>query len=90
MTPDYVAQTCDIANTATPEARRAWVSARAAEAKAQGCTWPRHCWDEFHIVPKDGGDPVKTECLLFEAWVERPQDMGLPNWQFAAAGDASA
>ena len=88
--PDYVAQTCDIENTATLEARRAWVSARASEAKAQGCTWPRHCWNAFLIVPQESGDPVKTECLLFEAWVDRPQDMGLPGWHFASAGGVGA
>ncbi len=86
--PDYVAQTCEKTHTATPEARRAWVAARAAEAREKGCTWPRHSWGDFLLVPPGGGDPVTTTCLLFEGWRDRPQTASLPGWMFTRPQEA--
>lgn len=44
------------------EERKAWIKARADEAKLVGCTWPRIT-----------GHPTINGLILFEAWKVKPK-----------------
>ena len=71
--PIYLAQTHEREHTATPEARRAWIQARAAEANAKGCKSGRATASK------------NWDALLYEGWAERfVDDQGEPRWQYVA------
>lgn len=70
--PDYTAQTFEPKHLADPAAARQWFSDRGREAHERGCVYPR-----FTVNDDQTG-------LLFEAWIDRPDDMGNPRWMMSA------
>lgn len=71
--PFYIAQTGECH---TPGQAKAWVRARAAEARAEGARTLRVSQDPDHY----------DNILLMEGWSEQfVSDQGSPRWQIAAS-----
>ena len=64
--PFYIRET---AEPMTVDQQRQWFRAAAAEAQAEGGTFPR-----FSIHPRD------ARRLLIEVWKVRPSDQGKQRW----------
>lgn len=72
--PIYLAQNGDFEEL-TPDQRRAWFRACAAEAKAAGATLCRATVSDDDAV------------ALFEGWLTPPADQGKPRWQMSPERD---
>lgn len=76
--PHMIVATRDPVACSSPEAAREWISRQYEHAKEIGCTFGRFSWQKRD----ENGVEILT-ALMVEAWLERPDDQGVPRWNLA-------